>query len=64
YYIDRTGAAVLEGTLAHLDCEVLEEHHAGSHSIFIGKVLSCSTHSGEPLGYFNGAFAPFGVQAP
>ncbi|MBV9736980.1 MAG: flavin reductase family protein, partial [Candidatus Eremiobacteraeota bacterium] len=28
YSIDRTGAAVLDGTLAHLDCEVDQEHHA------------------------------------
>ncbi len=63
YYIDRTGAAVLEGTLAHIDCEVLEEHPAGSHSIFIGKVISCSAHEGEPLIYYNGTFARFGMQA-
>ncbi len=64
YYIDQTGAAVLEGTLAHVDCEVLEEHRSGSHSIFIGKVISCSSRDGEPLGYFNGTFARFGIQAP
>ncbi|MBC5829303.1 MAG: flavin reductase family protein [Candidatus Eremiobacteraeota bacterium] len=64
YYIDQTGAAVLEGALAHVDCEVLEEHHSGSHSIFIGKVISCSSHDGEPLGYFNGTFARFGIQTP
>src|SRR5579884_1230316 len=31
--VDVTGAAVLAGTVGHLDCEVAEEHHAGSHSI-------------------------------
>ncbi|MEO6914204.1 MAG: flavin reductase family protein [Candidatus Baltobacteraceae bacterium] len=61
YHIDRTGAAVIDDTLAHLDCEVVEEHHAGSHSVFIGRVLSCTARGGEPLGYFGGTFHDFGV---
>ncbi|MFN2450496.1 MAG: flavin reductase family protein, partial [Candidatus Baltobacteraceae bacterium] len=36
YSTGATGAAVLGGTVAHLECEVAEEHHAGTHSIFIG----------------------------
>lgn len=64
YAIDATGAAVLDGTVGHLDCEVAEEHHAGSHSIFIGRVLSAQARSaGSPLGYYNGAFSDFGFPA-
>jgi len=59
YSIDRTGAAVLDGCLAHLDCEVTEEHHAGSHSIFIGRVLSLGVRNGTPLGYFGGHYHDF-----
>ncbi|MDQ2873047.1 MAG: flavin reductase family protein [Candidatus Eremiobacteraeota bacterium] len=59
YGVDATGAAVLGGTVAHLDCEVSEEHHAGSHSIFIGRVLSCDSRAGSPLGYYNGDFHDF-----
>ncbi|MGZ3547071.1 MAG: flavin reductase family protein [Vulcanimicrobiaceae bacterium] len=62
YDVDQTGAAVLRGTLAHLDCEVTTEHHAGSHSIFIGRVLSCASRPGSPLGYFNGDFHDFGIR--
>lgn len=62
YDIDVTGAAVLRGTVAHLDCEVAEEHHAGSHSIFIGRVLSAKSRSGSPLGYYNGDFHDFGIK--
>lgn len=61
YHVDKTGAAVLDDTLAHLDCEVAEEHRAGSHSIFIGRVLSCKARDGEPLGYFGGTFHNFGL---
>ncbi len=61
HHIDKTGAAVLDGTVAHLDCEVVEEHHAGTHSVFIGRVLSCTAGGGRPLGYFGGAFRDFGL---
>jgi flavin reductase (DIM6/NTAB) family NADH-FMN oxidoreductase RutF len=62
YFVDRTGAAVLKGSLAHLDCEVTGEHHVGSHSIFIGRVLSVAVGGGSPLGYFGGDFHDFGLQ--
>ena len=60
--VDATGAAVLRGTVAHMDCEVVEEHHAGSHSIFIGRVLSCKSRPGSPLGYYDGEFRDFGIR--
>lgn len=62
YDADVTGAAVLRGIVAHLDCEVVEEHHAGSHSIFIGKVVSAKSRTGSPLGYYNGDFHDFGIK--
>jgi flavin reductase (DIM6/NTAB) family NADH-FMN oxidoreductase RutF len=62
YEVDATGAAVLKGTVGHMDCEVVEEHRAGSHSIFIGRVLSCTSRSGSPLGYYNSEFHDFGIR--
>ncbi len=62
YDIGATGAPVLRGTVAHLDCEVVEEHHAGSHSIFVGRVVSCTSRPGSPLGYYNGDFHDFGIR--
>lgn len=62
YTVDATGAPVLRGTVAHVDCEVVEEHHAGSHSIFIGRVVSCAARPGSPLGYYNGDFRDFGIR--
>ncbi len=59
---DATGAPVLPGTIAHFDCEVAEEHHAGTHSIFIGRVVSCAARAGSPLGYFNGGFYDFAIR--
>ena len=62
YSIDASGAPVLEGCLAHLDCAVSEEHHVGSHSIFIGRVLSGKARAGEPLGYLGGAFYDVAIE--
>jgi flavin reductase (DIM6/NTAB) family NADH-FMN oxidoreductase RutF len=62
YGIDRTGAPVLHETIAHFDCEVADEHRAGSHSIFVGRVVSCAARPGRPLGYFNGSFHDFGIE--
>lgn len=61
YRIDATGAPVLEGTIAHFDCEVAQEYQFGSHSILIGHVISCGARAGSPLGYFNGGFHDFGI---
>ncbi|MGA8533800.1 MAG: flavin reductase family protein [Candidatus Tumulicola sp.] len=61
YDTDATGAPVLAGVIAHFDCEVAAEHHVGSHSIFIGNVVSCAARSGSPLGYFNGGYHDFGI---
>jgi len=63
YTVDVTGAPVLDAAIAHFDCEVMEEHHVGSHSIFIGAVVGCTARSGTPLGYFNGGYRDFGIRA-
>lgn len=62
YDLEATGAPVLRRTVGHLDCEVVEEHHAGSHSIFIGRVVSAKSRAGSPLGYYNGDFHDFGIR--
>jgi flavin reductase (DIM6/NTAB) family NADH-FMN oxidoreductase RutF len=62
YSLGTTGTPVLAGSVAHLDCRVQEEHHAGSHSIFIGAVVACTSRAGSPLGYYNGDFHDFGIE--
>jgi len=62
YSTAATGAPVIDGTVAYADCEVVEEHHAGSHSIFIGRVVACAARPGSPLGYYDGRFHDFGIR--
>ncbi|MGH8881188.1 MAG: flavin reductase family protein [Stackebrandtia sp.] len=52
-----TGAPLLSGSLAWLECELVDACAGGDHSIFIGRVLnSRSTASRQPLVFFGGAF--------
>ena len=62
YGSDATGAPVLDGTVGYFDCAVESEHHVGSHSIFIGRVLACASRPGRPLGYYEGTFQDFSAE--
>ena len=64
YHPARSGSPVLDAALAYLDCEVTEEHSAGTHTIFVGGVLDCGQRDGAPLGYFNGGYRDFGCRIP
>jgi flavin reductase (DIM6/NTAB) family NADH-FMN oxidoreductase RutF len=51
------GGIVLDGVLAHLECERIAEHVAGDHSIYLGRVVGGSTSEGDPLLYYRGGYA-------
>lgn len=55
------GNALLEGTLASLECRIVARHPAGDHVIVIGQVEHGEVHHGdhniEPLVYFRGGYA-------
>ncbi|WP_116049867.1 flavin reductase family protein [Amycolatopsis palatopharyngis] len=56
----RTGAPLLEGSLAWLECELSEAYEAGDHSIFLGVVLASSRASTqEALVFFDGGYYEF-----
>lgn len=56
--VQETGAPVMADALATLDCELLQEHDHGTHSVFVGlvKAVSSDDDSG-PLIYFRGNFS-------
>ena len=62
YHADKTGAPVIDEALGYLDCELAEEHTAGTHTIFLGNVVACGSHDGAPLGYFNAGYHDFGCR--
>jgi flavin reductase len=51
-----SGAPLLAGSLAWLDCELAEVYHGGDHSIFLGTVLDAARRSGDALLFFGGGF--------
>lgn len=53
-----TGAPILDGALASFDCELARAIPAGTHTIFIGRVIAvASRKDGKALLYADGAFA-------
>ena len=51
-----TGIPLLEDALAHLACNVIEQHVSGDHTIFVAEVESLDLEEGEPLLYHRGKY--------
>jgi flavin reductase (DIM6/NTAB) family NADH-FMN oxidoreductase RutF len=50
----RSGVPFVKGGLAYFDCQVVAQHPAGTHTLFIGEVTAVRiTKRGSPLLYFN-----------
>ncbi len=57
FRLGRNGAAVLDGVLAHVECELRHELDAGDHTIYVGEAVAVSTSSeGEPLLFYRGGY--------
>ena len=46
--VEATGAPVIEGCLAWIDCRVEAVHTAGDHDIVVGRVVALGTADGAP----------------
>src|SRR5581483_4777814 len=53
-----TGSPLIEGAVAHLDCDLEQQHRAGDHWIVVGRVLHLAAHRDDlpPLVFCRGAF--------
>jgi len=56
-----SGAPILDGVLAYVDCELHDEVEAGDHTIAIGQVLDFQRAAGDsgPLLFFRGTYGEF-----
>jgi flavin reductase (DIM6/NTAB) family NADH-FMN oxidoreductase RutF len=52
-----TGAAIIDDSLATIECAVLSRHSGGDHTIVIGSVIGAATREGRPLLYYRGGYA-------
>ena len=52
-----TGAPLLDGALASIECRVVDSYPGGDHTIIVGEVESATVAEGKPLAYFRGGYA-------
>jgi len=57
YRLGRLGTPVLEGTLGHVECRIVETHEGGDHVIHVGAVEHAEVHGGRPLIFFQGKYS-------
>jgi len=50
------GAPVLDGAIAWFGCRVIDVVDGGDHDVFVGEVIDCGSHDGEPLLYYDRAY--------
>ena len=56
YHRSPEGLVLLDGALAHLECDRQASYLAGDHTIIIGRVIGGSTGEGRPLLYYRGGY--------
>jgi len=57
YHESPRGLVLLDGALAHLECDVVSHFDAGDHTIFIASVERAEPRHGRPLLYYRGGYA-------
>lgn len=57
HHVGASGAPLINGVVAYLDCRLAESYTVGDHEIFIGEVLDLHVAAGaEPLLFFGGGY--------
>ena len=57
YRTGESGAPIIEGALAYLDCRVTTSFEYGTHTIFVGEPIDLSFSDGKPLLFYRGRYA-------
>jgi flavin reductase (DIM6/NTAB) family NADH-FMN oxidoreductase RutF len=60
YHRSPEGLVLLDGALAHIECDRFASYPGGDHSIIIGRVIGGSTGEGRPLLYYRGGYGSLG----
>jgi flavin reductase (DIM6/NTAB) family NADH-FMN oxidoreductase RutF len=53
WYTNVTGAPLLRGCIANIECRLSSIIEAGDHAIFLGEVMYTESPGGRPLLYFD-----------
>ena len=52
-----TGAPIIDGSIAYLDCRIVGRYPGGDHTIFVGEVVDAGRlDGGEPLVFYEGRY--------
>lgn len=60
YRLGGLGVPILEGSLGHIECRIVDTHDAGDHVIHVGEVEGAHVESGRPLLFFQGQYRQLG----
>jgi flavin reductase (DIM6/NTAB) family NADH-FMN oxidoreductase RutF len=60
YHMSPEGLILLDGALAHIECQREAQYPAGDHTVVVGRVIGGSTADGRPLLYYRGGYAALG----
>jgi flavin reductase (DIM6/NTAB) family NADH-FMN oxidoreductase RutF len=60
YHLSPGGLILLDGALAHIECERQADYPAGDHTIVVGRVVGGATAEGRPLLFYRGGYAELG----
>ena len=53
-----TGAPIVDGSLAYLDCRIVGRYPGGDHTIFVGEVVDAGRlDGGDPLVFYEGRYS-------
>ena len=52
----KSGLALIEGSIAHIECRIAQRYEGGDHTIYVGEILSVSVSGGRPLVFFKGKY--------
>ena len=59
YATGETGAPLLDGVVANVDCRLVAAHDHGDHVVYVGEVVEVRYHEREPLLYHAGSYGVF-----
>ena len=57
YHLSPEGLVLLDGTLAHIECQREAQYPGGDHTIVVGRVIGGDTADGRPLLFYRGGYA-------
>jgi flavin reductase (DIM6/NTAB) family NADH-FMN oxidoreductase RutF len=60
YRLSENGLVLLEGVVAHIECERETVYDTGDHAMIIGRVVGGTTRDARPLLYYRGGYAALG----